>query len=209
MLVCLTAVPASGRAEALDLACDGGEIRWELKDVLLGTLIGELERECGVRMTGLDLRRQEAVSLSVAAPTLIDAIKMLLTYLQIDNYAFEFSDQTLRCVTVFPGIQTPERRSLHEPEPAEPVVKTAPRIVAVVPGTQAAGLDLQPDDFILAYDGTPVYTAGELAALVKQKDPQTPVEMEIMRGRTSFRVYLSGGFIGVRIQTAALPADGF
>ena len=62
-------------------------------------------------------------------------------------------------------------------------------------------MDLMQGDIIVEYDGIRINSAAQLVKEVKKKSTNNQVEMIVVRDRTSRRLILIGGVIGVRITT--------
>ena len=177
----------------------------------LKEILDRLHKDYAVEINGLEHKNDTPISFSHTSDTLEDLIKALLRHLAEKNYAFEFIDQKLRRISVFPGTQkarvsqtTEERKSKPDPR-----LVTVAEVQSVVEGSQADSLGLASGDIILEYDGVKVQNALQLVKEVEKKASSANIEMVIMRDNSSMRYTLVGGFIGVRIQTTKISREDY
>jgi hypothetical protein len=175
----------------------------------LGEILDYFRKDYTIEIVGLEDRKAEPLSISVQAESLESVIKAIFRRLGVKNYAFEFEDQSLRRVSVFPEAKDDEvHRS--SPEPERPSPKTligAAEILDIVEDTQAQRAGLQIGDFIIAYDGNRIHNARELVQAVENTSEQEHVELKIIRDQVLLRRVLKGGFIGVKIQTKQISGE--
>ena len=174
----------------------------------LGDVLEEISRQCKIEIIGLEDRAEEPVTFSVKEESAEKAIKRLFRYIDVSNYAFEYTRTRLRRVSVLPKAKPEISRVVPRMEiPGKPVsdkIKTV-KILKVNEGTQAEMLDLKRGDLIVEYDGLKINSAQQLVKAVKSKSPDEIVEMLIFRDRQPNRIILNGGLIGVNILTVTVP----
>ena len=169
----------------------------------LKNVVASLQKDCGVDINGLESLENDKITFSFEADSLEELVKGLLRHLNIKNYAFEFADDTLRIVMVVPGA----KRIIADPDDSDS--DTAKReetvtvavIKSIVESSQAEALDLMQGDLIIEYDGIRINSAAQLVKEVKKKSANNQVEMVVVRDKTSRRLILQAGVIGVRITT--------
>ena len=95
-----------------------------------------------------------------------DLLKSLLRYIGVKNYAFEFTDATLKRLVVVPEATSDvsssspaSKGSGHENE----FVSVA-QVQSIIEASQAESAGLQKDDIILEYDGVPITSAQQLVS---------------------------------------------
>jgi len=192
-------------------------------EVPLDKLLDEIARECGIKIRGLDEREKEAITFSSDGGTPSQTLRRLLSHLGEGNYVFEFHDQALVSVRVFPEAggdtasrpvpkrtekavkkppQTDERKTTRE------FVKI-PRILNVNDDSQAQAVGLSKGDLIVEYDGVRIGSSAQLVSEVKKKADSEEVEIVVIRDRTEMRFSLEGGEIGVGVGDEEIPKEEF
>ena len=199
--VLATADRAIGSGEIIGK--DNGSLFIRAQDVYLKTVVARLQRDFGVDINGLESLENDKITVAFEADSLEELVKGLLRYLKVKNYAFEFADDKLRVVIVVPGakriIAGTDHSDSDTAKPAETV--TVAVIKSILESSQAEALDLMQGDIIVEYDGIRINSAAQLVKEVKKKSTNNQVEMIVVRDRTSRRLILIGGVIGVRITT--------
>jgi len=187
---------------------DDGFIRLKAKNIPLQTILDDIEKISNLRILGLKHMATNPITVQIQGKTIQHIIKRLFRYLDIDNYAFEFSDNDLTFVRVFPKgtsqAYVPPIQSDMPPPPfsQHPTLISTVKVISVLPDTQAQSIGLLPGDYIIQYDGVLVHTAQQLVKEVKEKHDKSNVDIMIVRRNNPFRYGLKGGIIGVRIVTA-------
>ena len=191
--------PASGQIAGKE----NGSLFIQARNVSLKTVVDSLQKDFGVSINGIESLENDKITFASKANSPEELVKSLLRHLNIKNYAFEFADDKLRTVMVVPGsnriIEGPVDSGT-EPARREETV-TVPVIKSVLESSQAEALDLMPGDIIVEYDGIRINSAAQLVTEVKNKSAHQQIEMVVVRDRTSRRLILQGGIIGVRITT--------
>ena len=77
----------------------------------------------------------------------------------------------------------------------------------VMPGSNAEAGGLLPGDVIRSYDDQPVFQLPELLYLMRQSDPETPVDVQVERDGLPATVRLTPGPMGVRLRPARRQPD--
>ena len=188
-----------------------GTIRFEVSDSSLEEIAAKLNDKYAIEVTGLDKREGEKFTFSFFAETPEELLKRLLRYAGIKNYAFEFSDATLKRLVIVPK-GTRDTSTVLEPEQKEKKPEafiTIAQIQSIVEGSQAESAGLQEGDIVLEYDGVPIRSAQQLVREVERKSTNSQIELVIVRQNITTRLILSGGFIGVRIMTQKIPRTEF
>lgn len=172
-------------------------------------VLDEIEDKCGVKILGLENRENEKVTFSSEGGTLEKGLQGFLAHLEVKNYAFEFAEEKLSRILVFPEAKG-EFSSVSEPPQRAPIQKgfvTVPQVREIIQGSQAEYLDIREGDMIVEYGGVPVGTIQQLIAETKKREEYEQIEMIIVRNGEPVRIELSGGFIGVRISTIHVSKD--
>lgn len=209
LTICLTVRPADAVVEISTL--EDGTIQFVARDSNLVEIAKKLSDEYAIEVKGLDKREGEQITFSFFSDTPEDLLKRLLRYLKIKNYAFEFSDATLKRVVVVPE-ETRDTPSAIEParEAKNPAAFiSVAQIQSIVDGSQAESAGLQEGDIVLEYDGVPIGSAQQLVSEVEKKSSNSQVELVVLRQKIATRLIISGGFIGVRIMTQKIPRTEF
>lgn len=172
-------------------------------------IVEQLRQTCAVEIQGLEERRSAVVDFSGAGPV-EEVVKDLLKAVGIFDYALEFVGDQLFLVRAMP-LSKPEA-----PVPQDDDEDTAEaanelkavRVVSLAENGQVRHLDVIPGDIVLTYNGVRVENTRQLIAEVKKTSPNQTVEMLLIRDRLPIRVYLSGGFIGIRIRSEKVDGSG-
>ena len=205
--VCLVPTCAVSAPDSSEIVCDGKLMRMAIIQVPIATMFNELQTECGIQFDGLVDDQDRQVSFSQSGNRQ-DVIRSLLQTLDMNNYALEYRDDLLVQVTVLPVSTSPDAERPNSvsppPEISENPFADGLRIIDVIEGSQAALANLQEEDLILYYDGHRVTQPAELVRLSQERDVQEPVELVLIRDGDPVRVFLNGGFIGIRIRTGLI-----
>ena len=162
-------------------------------------------------ISGLDHRKSELITLNTSGKTIEEILKQLLRYLGENNYAFEFSDDALKKLSVLPHAKTEVSlpRTLSTPDEVQGQFTSVAKVYSIIEGSQAESIGLEVDDFIIKYDGTRIESAMALIREVRKKSDMDQVEMIVAREGIVLPFILKGGLIGVRISTSKIPLDEF
>jgi len=193
------------------------------REVPLEKLLDEIARECGIKIRGFDEREKEAITFFSDGCTPSQTLRRLVSHLGEGNYVFEFHDQELVSVRVFPNGEAvaasrpvPKRteKAVKEPPPAteqktkQEFVKI-PRILNVNDDSQAQAVGLLKGDLIVEYDGVRISSSAQLVSEVKKKADSEEVEIVVIRDKTEMRFSLEGGEIGVGVGDEEIPKEEF
>ena len=188
----------------MKIVCDGQLMRIATRQVPTAVIFDEIQKECGILFDSLGVDQDRQVSFSQSGNRQ-DVIRSLLQMLDVNSYALEYRDDLLVQVTVLPVSTSPDAE---RPDTTEPPSETTDkpfadglRIIDVIEGSQADLANIQEEDLILYYDGHRVTRPAELVRLSQDRDVQEPVELVLIRDGAPIRVFLNGGFIGIRIRT--------
>jgi C-terminal processing protease CtpA/Prc len=211
LTICLAISQADAVVEISTL--QDGTVRFEARDSSLEEIAKKLYDKYAIEVKGLEKREGEKFTFSFFADSPEEILKRLLRFVGIRNYAFEFSDATLKRVVVVPEgskdtssvIEQERTQEARNPE----TFVTIAQIQSIVAGSQAESAGLQDGDIVLEYDGVPIRSAQQLVSEVEKKTTNSQVELVVLRQKITTRLILSGGFIGVRIMTQKIPSTEY
>ena len=180
-------------------------------NIPLGDILDEMRGEFFSDITGLDHRTNELITLNTSGKTVEEILKQLLKHLGENNYAFEFSDDDIKKVSVFPESKTKttpaeKQRTLNEDHDQFTGVA---KVNSIIEDSQAETVGLAVDDIIIKYDGIRIESSMGLIREVRRKSDMDQVEMIVVREGTVLPFFIKGGLIGVRISTAKIPLEEF
>jgi C-terminal processing protease CtpA/Prc len=211
LIICLAISQTEAVVEVKTL--QDGTIKFEARDASLEEITKKLYDKYAIEVEGLKKREGEKFTFSFFADSPEDILKRLLRFIGIKNYAFEFSDATLKRLVVVPGgskdnsLEMDQERTQEAKSPERFV--TIAQIQSIVTGSQAESAGLQKGDIVLEYDGVPIRSAQQLVSEVEKKTTSSQVELVVLRQKIMTRLILSGGFIGVRIRTQKMPSTEY
>jgi len=175
------------------------------------TITDALHNDFDIEIKGLETLNSEKISLSIEADSLEELVKGLLRHLNIKNYAFEFADERLKLVNIFPGAKYseshPSATKTDSTQSKETV--TVAVIKSVVESSQADSLGLLPGDLIVEYDGVRIRNAAQLVNEVEKKSSKSHIDMLVGRNQSPMRLVVQGGFLGVRITTERISKPAY
>jgi hypothetical protein len=190
---------------------DNGILFIRAQDAYLKTVVADLQTTFGLAIKGLESLENDRITFAFESDSLEELVKSLLRHLKIKNYAFEFADDKLSVIIVVPGakrlIADPGHSDSDTAKRAETV--TVAVIKSILESSQAEALGLMQGDIIVEYDGIRISSAAQLVKEVKKKSTAHQVEMIVGRDRTSRRLILQGGVIGVRITTEKVSKQAY
>jgi len=204
-----------GILSAFDLAasntsttvCDGDLMRVHAAGTPAATVLDDIQTACGIRFDGLDLEPDRPVVFSQSGKRQ-DTLRSLLHVLNVKSYALEYRDDILIRVTILPDSLDPNMKrsdpDITVPHSAEKPFADGLRIIAIINGSQADLANLSEGDVILYYDGQRVTKPSDLVRLSQERGTQEGVEMIVIRDGAPIRVFLNGGFIGIRIRSGLI-----
>lgn len=186
-------------------------ISWSVQSTPLEDVLEGIRERHGIEVLGLEGRSGEAVTFSFEGDVQEEIVRFL-AYLGEKNYAFLFAHERLSRVQVVPRGGGPLAGVLPEREQQEPAPETQARVLGVrvqevVKGSQAERADILAGDVIAKYDGTPIARTQDLIELVKGKPSYEAVEIVLLREGQPVRIFLDGGFIGIKITDSQIQAN--
>ena len=186
-------------------------ISLEVRDSTLGEIISQFYDKYRIEIKGLEDREQEKITFPYTVDTPEDLLKSLLRYIGVKNYAFEFTDATLKRLVVVPEATNDVSSSSPASKGSgqENEFVSVAQVQSIIEASQAESAGLQKDDIILEYDGVPITSAQQLVSEVEKKAQISQIEMVIVRQKITTSLILNGGFIGVRIVTKNIPRAEF
>ncbi len=213
ILVIFQIFPALSNADeknvsSLIVEFEQNEFSVQAENALLGNLMDEVSKVCGVEISGLEKREDEPINFSFKG-MIEEGLKQLLRHLGENNYAFEFSNEKLIRLSVLPGAKSTlsaiQEQEIGEGRKDRP--STVVRIQGVIDGSQAQALGLLEGDLIIEYDGVKIRSARQLIRERKKKAHKDQVEVIVIRNSVLMPFILGGGIIGVRIKTIKIPEN--
>lgn len=186
-------------------------ISLEVRDSTLGEIINQFYDKYRIEIKGLEDREHEKITFPYTVDTPEDLLKSLLRYIGVKNYAFEFTDATLKRLVVVPEATNDVSSSSPASKGSgqENEFVSVAQVQSIIEASQAESAGLQKDDIILEYDGVPITSAQQLVSEVEKKAQISQIEMVIVRQKITTSLILNGGFIGVRIVTKNIPRAEF
>jgi hypothetical protein len=188
------------------------EVTMVAKGISLEDLIERIKNDISVEIKGLTLKPDNPVTFSHKGKSSEIVLRQLLRHLGEKNFAYEFSDDKLIRITVFPeGTQSAPIPAATDNKLKSDSISLV-EIVDVLEETQAEKLDLKEGDYIYTYNGRRIFRHEELVEETFKDNGPTPVSMVIIRKGKLTRVFLDRGFIGIHVRTKLilkkeLPAD--
>ena len=178
------------------------------QNLYLKDIFHEIRQKYGVIIYGLDHIKEKKVSLNIAGKNPEKFIKKLLRAIGENNYAFEFSNDALSYVFVFPQ----GKSKYFQPATKEQAVEkkeyeNAVLVKKVLPGSQAEVINLLENDLIVQYDGIKIISSGQLASEVKKRSPDERFELIVIRDNRPAEYIVNGGLIGIQIVTKRVPKE--
>jgi|GEM_PF-843013 len=109
-------------ALGVTVQCSERELLLQVRSASLGSILDALRRECQVEIVGLDDRRGELVTFSSPSGNPHTVLKRFLRHLGEKNYSFQFLDERLSRIFIFPEekgprISSPVRAQARRREP--------------------------------------------------------------------------------------------
>jgi len=203
----IMSVFASPASDASIAVCDGDAMRINARGTPAATVLDQIQRACGIRFDGMQVEPDRPVYFSQSGNR-EDTLRSLLHLLNLKSYALEYRNDLLIQVTVLPDSLVPDINrsdaSVSAPEPTEQPFADGLRMIGVIEGSQADLANLREGDLIVYYDGQRVTQPSELVRLSQERGAQEGVELIVIREREPIRVFLNGGFIGIRIRTGLI-----
>jgi predicted metalloprotease with PDZ domain len=184
-----------------------GTIRFEARDSTFEEIVKKLFDNYNIEVKGMERRDAEKITFSYIADSPEDLLKALLRHIGIRNYAFEFTDATLKRLVAVPESTSdiPSFDKSPQVQSRQNELVSIAQIQSIVEASQAESAGLQEGDIILEYDGVPITSAQQLVSEVEKKAANSQIEMVVVRQKITTRLVLGGGFIGVRIVTLKIP----
>lgn len=187
-----------------------GRLLIEAHDILLGDLLDKLCSVGHFEIRGLSQRENELVDFISGNDSIEEELKRLLRHLNIQNYAFEYCNDQLRRISVYPQSEV-KSSALPLPPGNEQQTRTRQsnvvRVEGIIDGSQAARLNLKEGDLVIFYDHIRISSAPQLIRLVKNKQEWEQAELIIVRDGSPIRLSANGGQIGIQIKTVRIPSE--
>lgn len=211
-LLIITILQKEVAAETSSLSViDHGLITIKADNLELKHIILEFEAQHSLIFTGFSDFMDNKITLSDTGSTM-DIITKLLKLLKIQNYAYTFNREQLIQVTAVPT-STTIINSL------EPVTETTKKrntnrlnsstvlIQKILPDSQGEMVQLEVNDYIIAYNGHKIPNARRLINYIKKYKGEEFVSIVIVRDERILEFTLRGGLIGVQIVTIPMKFE--
>jgi hypothetical protein len=178
----------------------------ELKHIIL-----EFEAQHSLRFTGFSDFMENKITLSYTGSKM-DIIAKLLKLLEIQSYTYEFYGEELIHVTAVPtspkinnslGTVTETTKKLD----TNKLNSSTVQIQKVLPDSQGEMVQLEVNDYIIAYNGHKIPNARRLIDYVKKYKLEAFVSIVIVRDERILEFTLGGGMIGVQITTIPIKFE--
>jgi len=191
---------------------DHGLLTIQADNLELKYIISEFEAEHSLKFTGFSKFMDNKITLSYTG-SIMDVILKLLKLLEIKNYAYTFNEEQLIHVTVLPSsiYKTTKKKpleSVNETTKKRDTNKfnsTTVLIQKVLPDSQGEMVQLEVNDYIIAYNGHKIPNARRLIDYVKKYKVEESISIVVVRDERTLEFTLRGGLIGVQIIT--IPMD--
>lgn len=205
-------VAHEGAEPFLTIDLKDNELILNAKEISLGQVINSIEREISIEIRGLENRLDQLVTFSGSGSSPDMLLRKLWRNLGEKNYAYEYDDDRLIKVTVFPPGRTSSTKDHLPDSTLGNRLISVVEVIGVVEDTQAARLGLKTGDYILKYDGVRIFQYDDLIEESTKDIGPRPVQMIVLRKGRLMSFYLERDFIGVRVRVKripmnALPAD--
>jgi hypothetical protein len=178
----------------------------ELKHIIL-----EFEAQHSLMFTGFSDFMENKITLSYTGSKM-DIIAKLLKLLEIQSYTYEFYGEQLIHVTAVPtspkinnslGTVTETTKKLD----TNKLNSSTVQIQKVLPDSQGEMVQLEVNDYIIAYNGHKIPNARRLIDYVKKYKLEAFVSIVIVRDERILEFTLGGGMIGVQITTIPIKFE--
>ncbi len=191
---------------------DQGLITIKADNLELKHIIFEFETQHSLMFTGFSDFMENKVTLSYTGTT-VDIIAKLLKLLKIQSYAYTFNGELVIDVTAVPTSTTKVNSvELKKTEPTKKRNKnklnsSTVRIQKVLPDSQGEMIQLEVNDYIIAYNGHKIPNTRMLIEYVRNTTLEEFVSIVIVRDERILEFTLKGGLIGVQIETIPIKFE--
>ena len=127
-------------------------------------IVSEIQTQCLVDFRGLESRKDENITYFSKEGTVESVLKDFLRHLGEKNYAFEYSDEKLLRISVFPESKaiTAVNDTLNSEKPTPQETVGVVKVVDIIEGSQAESLGIMIDDIILEYNGLQIDSSNHI-----------------------------------------------
>ena len=183
------------------------DVSLTVKGITIKDLIQRLREEIHIEIYGLAISQDRTITFSYTGKTFEIVLRQLLRHLGEKNFAYEFSNDKLVRITVFPkGNETNDLQQIL-PRKKKPNTVSMVEIVDVLEETQAEALGLKKGDLVYKYNGRRISGHEALVAATFESKGSKSISMVIIRKNKLNRYYLEPGFIGVHVSTKSIPRN--
>lgn len=203
--------PASAFGVESIVGTASGKFFIRADDSSLRAVADALHSSFDMEIRGLESQERKKINLVFEAESLEELVKGLLRHVNIKNYAFEFADEQLKLVIIFPAAKNRVSPSTANSDASSQREETVTVVVvkSVVESSQAESLGLLPGDLIVEYDGIRLNNAAQLVKEVKRKSTKGSIDMLAVHNDLPVRFVVQGGFLGVRITTERMSRSAY
>ncbi len=183
----------------------------EVKEKPLKELFNLFLKHYSVEINGLEKKLNDTITISISETTIELIMKTLLRRLGVENYAFEYDNQTLRRVFVLPASRglTSALPFVEDQQISTNSYMTVAEIIDIVDGSQAQSNGLRIGDLIVKYNGVRIRNSRELVQEAGKTTTDQQTELIVLRDKLAVPFILHGGFIGVKIRTQRISSKDF
>ena len=180
----------------------------DTNEILLKELVEKIKTETGVEIRGLENRRNSPVTFSYRGRSLEIVLRQLLRQLGETNFVYEFENDKLTRITVFPkGDKSAPIVPSHTGDNQKNEFTTVVEIMDILEESQAKNIGLKKGDYIYKYDNQRIFISDQLIEKTTVEGDATSVDMVVISNGIVKRVTLERGFIGVQVRTDKISQD--
>jgi hypothetical protein len=153
----------------------------KVKEKPLKEIFNLFLKHYSVEIKGLEQKHNDTITISIDETTIDLVVKTLLRNLGVENYAFEYDDQSLRRVFVMPASRglTSAEPFIEEQQIRSKSYVMVAEIIDIVEGSQAQSNGLQIGDLIVEYSGVRIQNARKLV----QEAGKTSIDQQVENSR--------------------------
>ena len=211
-LLIITILQKEVAAETSSLSViDHGLLTIKADNLELKHIILEFEAQHSLMFTGFSDFMDNKITLSDTGSTM-DIITKLLKLLEIQNSAYTFNREQLIHVTALPAsnliinslesvTETTKKWNTNKLNSSTVLIQK------VLPDSQGEMVQLEVNDYIIAYNGHKIPNARRLINYVKKYKVEESVSIVIVRDERILEFTLRGGLIGVQIVTIPMKFE--
>ncbi len=181
----------------------------KVRNACLEDVLKKISNACDIEIKGLSNRKKELITFISGNESIECEMKRLLRYLNIRNFAFEYKNEKLKSIAVFPAseVKSPSLPIETDKQQTKGNRQTrAVRVEAVIENSQAETFDIRIGDLVVSYDNKRILNSKQLMELVQSKSEWERVDLIMVRGNSPILITVNGSQIGIRIKTVKIPS---